>query len=116
MEAVKDPAIASHLVGFCTRQQVSGCGRAGGRRCWCRGSQRGTRGGLPLALTFAWRLGPAPLDVPPQVRDNVEAVLQGLGLSPSPQADAEAAALAEVQRLLEPVQGLTWASGLPENN
>lgn len=24
MEAVKDPAIASHLVGFCTRQQVGG--------------------------------------------------------------------------------------------
>ncbi|KAL4423164.1 hypothetical protein ABPG77_007817 [Micractinium sp. CCAP 211/92] len=71
MEAVKDPAIASHLVGFCTRQQV---------------------------------------------RENVEAVLQGLGLAASPQAEAEAAALEEVQRILAPVQGLTWPSGLPENN
>ncbi|PRW05776.1 L-galactose dehydrogenase [Chlorella sorokiniana] len=71
MEAVKDPAIATHLVGFCTRQQV---------------------------------------------RDNVAAVLQGLGVEPSPAAEAESAALAEVQRILEPVQGLTWSSGLPENN
>lgn len=71
MECVKDPAISSHLVGFCTRQQV---------------------------------------------RDNVEAVLQGLGLVPSPQQQQEVAALAEVKRILEPVQGLTWPSGLPENN
>ncbi|KAL4440572.1 hypothetical protein ABPG75_003573 [Micractinium tetrahymenae] len=71
METVKDPAIASHLVGFCTRQQV---------------------------------------------RDNVEAVLQGLGLAPSPQAEAEAAALQEIKRILAPVQGLAWPSGLPENN
>lgn len=71
MEAVKDPAIATHLVGFCTRQQV---------------------------------------------RDNVAAVLQGLGVELSPAAEAEAAALAEVQRILEPVQGVTWSSGLSENN
>jgi hypothetical protein len=51
-----------------------------------------------------------------QVWDNVEAVLQGLGLAPSPQAQAEGEALAEVTRLLEPAQGLTWPSGLPENN
>lgn len=30
MEAVKDPAIATHLVGFCTRQQVSE-----GLQVWC---------------------------------------------------------------------------------
>lgn len=40
MEAVRDPAIASHLVGFCTRQQVRGS-------CWCvwggRGEGRGRR-------------------------------------------------------------------------
>lgn len=71
MEAVKDPAIASHLVGFCTRQQV-------------------------------W--------------DNVAAVLQGLGLQASPQQAAEEEALPEVKRILAPVQGLTWPSGLPENN
>lgn len=51
-----------------------------------------------------------------QVRDNVDAVLQGLGLLPSPLQQEEAAALAEVQRILRPVQGLTWLSGLPENN
>lgn len=43
-------------------------------------------------------------------------MLQGLGLAASPQAEAEAAALEEVQRILAPVQGLTWPSGLPENN
>ena len=47
---------------------------------------------------------------------HVDAVLQGLGLVPSPQAEAEAAALEEVRRLLAPVQGVTWPSGLPENN
>lgn len=46
----------------------------------------------------------------------MEAVLQGLGLAPSPLAEAEAAALREVQQILAPVQGLTWPSGLPENN
>ena len=51
-----------------------------------------------------------------QVRDNVAAVLQGLGLEPSPAAEAEAAALAEVQQILAPMQGVTWPSGLPENN
>ncbi|EFN53856.1 hypothetical protein CHLNCDRAFT_25289 [Chlorella variabilis] len=71
MECVKEPAIASHLVGFCTRHQV---------------------------------------------RDNVEAVLQGLGLLASPLRQQEAAALADVRRILEPVQGLTWPSGLPDNN
>ena len=50
-----------------------------------------------------------------QVRDNVEAVLQGLGLVPCPLAAQEAAALAEAQRILEPVQGVSWPSGLPEN-
>lgn len=44
------------------------------------------------------------------------AVLQGLGVELSPAAEAEAAALAEVQRILEPVQGVTWSSGLSENN
>jgi hypothetical protein len=56
------------------------------------------------------------LNVLLQVRDNVDAVLQGLGLLPSPLQQEEAAALAEVQRILRPVQGLTWLSGLPENN
>jgi hypothetical protein len=43
-------------------------------------------------------------------------VLQGLGQLPCPQAAQETAALAEVQRILAPVQGLSWPSGLPENN
>ncbi len=51
-----------------------------------------------------------------QVRDNVDAVLQGLGLVPSPQQEQEAAALAAVEQILAPVQGLTWPSGLAENN
>ena len=46
----------------------------------------------------------------------MSAVLQGLGLEASPLAEAEAAALADVKRILEPVQGMTWSSGLPENN
>ncbi len=57
-----------------------------------------------------------PTNTSLQVRDNVAAVLQGLGVEPSPAAEAEAAALADVQRILEPVQGVTWNSGLPENN
>ena len=70
-------------------------------------------------MSVEHRALPLPASSPcctPQVRDNVEAVLQGLGLAPSPQAEAEAAALQEVQRLLAPVQGTTWPSGLPENN
>lgn len=61
---------------------------------------------LPSRLSCTWL----------QVKENVEAVLQGLGLVPSPQAEAEAAGLEEVRRILAPVQGLTWPSGLPENN
>lgn len=77
--------------------------------CDSRQSSRPTPAARPTVHAF---LPPSPL----QVRDNVDAVLQGLGLVPSPQADAEAAALAEVRQLLAPVQGVTWASGLPENN
>ncbi len=38
MEAVKDPAIATHLVGFCTRQQVRGL--LNGSRGWAAGAAR----------------------------------------------------------------------------
>lgn len=105
-EAVKDEAIASHLVGFCTRQQVL---QAGSLCC----------AGMPTARPACIRkaaltIGPCARTA--QVADNVEAVLQGLGLLPSAAAEAEAAALADVQRLLAPVQGVTWPSGLPENN
>lgn len=71
MDAVRELAIATHLVGLCN---------------------------------------------PEQVRENVAAVLQGLGLAPRPQAAAEEAAAAEAARLLQPVQGLGWPSGRPENN
>jgi hypothetical protein len=50
------------------------------------------------------------------VRANVEAVLQALGVAPNPRAEQDAAALDEVLRILEPVRGLTWRSGRPENN
>eukprot|EP00887_Chlorella_sp_A99_P002276 scaffold10.g2276.t1 len=65
MDAVRELAIATHLVGLCN---------------------------------------------PEQVRENVAAVLQGLGLAPRPQAAAEEAAAAEAARLLQPVQGLGWPS------
>ena len=115
MEAVKDPAIATHLVGFCTRQQVSE-----GVQVWCGTSGCAVRRLCQVQHTTAAGLNATLMLVPfptaPQVRDNVAAVLQGLGVEPSPDAEAEAAALAEVQRILEPVQGVTWSSGLPENN
>lgn len=51
-----------------------------------------------------------------QVQANVEAVLQALGVLPNKRRDEEAGVLAEVLRILEPVQGLTWPSGRPENS
>ena len=50
------------------------------------------------------------------IPDNLEAVLQGLGLAASPLAEQEAAALAAVRQTLAAVQGVTWVSGMPENN
>ena len=74
---------------------------------------------VPPACTCAFELSeslPPCLPAFPQVRDNVEAVLQGLGLAASPLAEQEAAALAAVRQALASVQGVTWDSGLPENN
>ena len=50
------------------------------------------------------------------VQRNVQAVLQALECAPNPAHAAEMQTLEEVQRILEPVRNLTWASGLPENN
>lgn len=50
------------------------------------------------------------------VHQNVEAVLQALECAPNPANAAEMQTLEEVQRVLEPVRNMTWASGLPENN
>jgi hypothetical protein len=51
------------------------------------------------------------------VRANVTAVLQALGAEAvdSSSARQEKKALEEVERILAPVKGLTWASGRPEN-
>jgi len=51
-----------------------------------------------------------------QVEDNCDAVLQALGLVPNPTALAEREALKGVAEALEPVMGMTWSSGLSENN
>lgn len=51
-----------------------------------------------------------------QVTENVTAALQGLGLAPNPAADEEAAVVARIREVLAPVAGVTWPSGLPENN
>jgi L-galactose dehydrogenase len=56
------------------------------------------------------------LCTPAQVDENVDAVLQALGLAPNPAAAAEAAALGRVRAALAPVMGTTWESGRPENN
>ncbi len=51
-----------------------------------------------------------------QVRYNVQAALEGLGLVPSDTREKEAEALQGVQDILRPVLNRTWPSGLPENN
>lgn len=56
------------------------------------------------------------LATPEQVREAVDAALQGLGLVPRPAVAAEVTAAAEVAAILAPVKGLGWASGRPENN
>ncbi|KAK9815449.1 hypothetical protein WJX72_003882 [[Myrmecia] bisecta] len=56
------------------------------------------------------------LATPEQVRENVATARQALGLDPRPDQALEDAVLAEVKEILEPVQGMTWPSGRPENN
>jgi hypothetical protein len=50
-----------------------------------------------------------------QVRTDVQIVMEGLGRASCDNADAETAALAEVQRILEPHMGATWTTGNPHN-
>ncbi|KAI8471857.1 MAG: L-galactose dehydrogenase [Monoraphidium minutum] len=52
------------------------------------------------------------------VRANVESALQALGAAAPDAAGAaaEARALEEVRRILAPVEGVSWPSGLPENS
>lgn len=45
----------------------------------------------------------------------MQIVLEGLGVVPSKSADAEAAALQEVQSILQPHMGVTWPTGNPNN-
>jgi hypothetical protein len=51
-----------------------------------------------------------------QVRFNVQAALEGLGLVPSDSRQKEEEALRGVQDILKPVMDTTWPSGRPENN
>jgi L-galactose dehydrogenase len=51
-----------------------------------------------------------------QVRENVETALQALGLLPNPQAEVEGATLRDLEAIFEPVMGVTWPSGRPENS
>lgn len=53
-----------------------------------------------------------------QVRSNVQAALEGLGLADSVEPDGvdADAALAAASAALKPVMGVTWPSGRPENN
>ena len=51
-----------------------------------------------------------------EVQANTEAVLQALGVVRYKAREEEEGVLAEVMRILEPVQGLTWPSGRPENS
>ena len=50
------------------------------------------------------------------VTANVEAVLQALDVLPNKRREEEEGILDEVLRILEPVKGLSWPSGRPENN
>ena len=52
---------------------------------------------------------------PAQVRFNVQAALEGLGLAPSDSRQTEEA-LQRVHGILQPVMNTTWPSGRPENN
>ncbi|GAB4819507.1 hypothetical protein N2152v2_006553 [Parachlorella kessleri] len=56
------------------------------------------------------------LCTPEQVNENVESVLQALGLVPNPQQQLEQEVLQEVEQILQPVRDMTWPSGRPENN
>ena len=49
---------------------------------------------------------------PEEVQKNVQTVLEAFG----EQTATETQVLREVQTILEPIQGKTWPSGLPENN
>lgn len=53
-----------------------------------------------------------------QVRFNVNAALEGLGLVPPHPTAGEMVeyGLKAVQEALAPISGTTWPSGLPENN
>ncbi|KAK9811358.1 hypothetical protein WJX72_002436 [[Myrmecia] bisecta] len=56
------------------------------------------------------------MTAPEQVRENVQTVLEGLGLVPNPTAHKDAEVLQEVNKILSGTQGVTWPSGNPENN
>jgi hypothetical protein len=51
-----------------------------------------------------------------QVRFNVQAALEGLGLAASDSRQTEEEALQGVRDILQPVMNTTWPSGRPENN
>ena len=51
-----------------------------------------------------------------QVRFNVQAALEGLGLAPSDSRQTEEDALQGAREILQPVMNATWPSGRPENN
>lgn len=61
-------------------------------------------------------LAPNPPAWVAQVRFNVQAALEGLGLVPSDTRQKEEQVLREVQDILRPVMNRTWPSGRPENN
>ena len=50
-----------------------------------------------------------------QVRTDVRVVKEALGLEPCSNEAAEAAALKEVQQILQPHMGVTWPCGNPNN-
>jgi hypothetical protein len=87
--------MCQHLV---QRKSASACvTRKGTCSCW-------TGGELREALASA------------QVRFNVQAALEGLGLAPSDSRQAEEEALQGVRDILKPIMNTTWPSGRPENN
>ena len=50
-----------------------------------------------------------------QVRTDVRVVKEALGLEPCSNEAAEAAALKDVKRILQPHMGVTWPCGNPNN-
>jgi len=51
-----------------------------------------------------------------QVRSNIQAAKEALGIEHAQNQHKEDRVLHEVQEMLKPIKNMTWPSGRPENN